>query len=226
MYKIETHLHTREVSPCAKLEVEAILEAYKKADFSAICVTDHYSTYIWEKKNIDIHAPGDKLEAFLEGYYKMKDKASAYDIEIILGAEVRFLESVNEYLIYGFDPELLREPKEILAMGIARFSKLAKEKGIFIAQAHPFRGKGNYCVPVAPMFMEGVEVVNNNPRHLNNNEWTMAFADKYNLIKLAGSDCHEAGDEGTGGILSEVVPKDTFEMAKLLRENKFELYLK
>ena len=221
MYKIETHLHTTDTSQCGCLEVERILELYKKNEYDAICVTDHYNMETWNYKKVDIYSSSNKLDAFLEGYYKMKEASKAYDIQIILGAELRFFENKNDYLFYGFDPKLLEEPREIMEMGIVEFSKLARETGGFIVQAHPFRSNGSGCVPVAPMFVDGIEVVNNNPRHNSYNDRALLLAQTYGLAMTAGSDCHQEGDEGTAGIISKILPKNNFEMADLLRSGNY-----
>lgn len=226
MYKIETHLHTTHTSQCGCLEVERILELYKKNNYDAICVTDHYNMETWRYKQVDIYGKGNKLDAFLEGYHKMKEAAPKYGIEIILGAELRFFENKNDYLFYGFDPKLLENPLEIMEMGIVQFSKLARETGGFIVQAHPFRANGSDCVPVAPLFIDGVEVINNNPRHDSHNDWAMSLAKQYGLAMTAGSDCHQEGDEGTAGLISPTLPRNSFEMAELLRSGNYSLWNK
>lgn len=226
MYKIETHLHTSYTSECGYMDAQEILQRYKQQGYHAICVTDHYNMETWNYKEIDVYQAGDKLKVFLEGYNKMKEAAKSYDIQIILGAELRFFENPNDYLFYGFNPDILAEPREIMEMGVVRFSEFARKQGGFLVQAHPFRGNKSGCVPIAPMYLDGVEVTNNNPRHNSHNEKALLFANKYNLAMLAGSDCHQEGDEGTAGILSEVLPKDTFEMAQLLKSGNYKIWNK
>lgn len=224
MYKIETHLHTTDTSQCGCLEVERILELYKKNGYDAICVTDHYNMETWNYKKVDFDEGEMAINAFLEGYRKLKAAAPKYGIEIILGAELRFFENKNDYLFYGFDPKLLENPRAIMEMGIVEFSKYARENGGFIVQAHPFRDNTSYCVPVAPLFLDGVEVINNNPRHNSHNDQALLFAKTYDLAMTAGSDCHQEGDEATGGIIANVLPKTSFEMAELLRSGAYTLW--
>ena len=66
--------------------------------------------------------------------------------------------------------------------------------------------------------------MNMNPRHRNNNPLAQAYAERYGLIQLAGSDCHQPGDEALAGIRSDTLPRDTFELAALIRSGAYSLY--
>ena len=148
----------------------------------------------------------------------MKEACKPYGIRVYMGAELRFYENENDYLFYGFDPNLLRQPHEIMSMGIAHFSKMVRpDKGLLI-QAHPFREK---CVPVAATLLDGIEVYNASPRHLhhNCNDFAQEYAELVGpqFIRTAGSDCHRTEDIGRAGILAETLPEDTYEFADLLR---------
>lgn len=226
MYKIEPHLHTKHVSKCGWLDAQELAKGYYEAGYSAVAVTDHFNCDTWEYLGIDAKEERNVLPRFLDGYEKMKEACAPYGIQVYMGAELRFYENDNDYLLYGFDPDLLRQPHEIMDMGIAHFSKMVRpDKGLLI-QAHPFR-KG--CVPVASMFLDGIEVFNASPRHLhhNDNDFAREYADQVgkDFIRTAGSDCHRVEDIGRSGILSETLPKDTFELADLFRSGSYELII-
>lgn len=218
MYKIETHLHTTHTSKCGWLTAPELIERYQALGYDAIAVTDHYNYDTWNYKGIDIENPVGALDAFLEGYRRMREEGAKAGIRIYLGAELRFFENHNDYLFYGFDEKMMENPKEIIDMGIVRFSEYRKSMGGVLVHAHPFRDK---CVPVDPALLDGVEVWNCNPRHNSRNELAFAYAERYGLVKSAGSDCHRPGDEGTAGILSETLPEDSREFAELIRSGKF-----
>lgn len=218
MYKIETHLHTTHTSKCGWLTAPELIARYKELGYDAIAVTDHYNYDTWNYKGVDIGHSDGALDAFLDGYRRMCEEGEKAGIRIYMGAELRFFENHNDYLYYGFDEKILEDPKKIIDMGIVRFSEYNKTLGGVLVHAHPFRDK---CVPVDPSLLDGVEVLNLNPRHNSRNDLACAYADRYGLIHTAGSDCHRPGDEGTSGILSETLPEDSFAFAQLIRSGKF-----
>lgn len=220
MFKIETHLHTPYISPCGRLTAEQLVMGYKAAGYSALTVTDHYKPAAFRHAGIDLDAPGNKLHAFLEGYRRVKEIADREGMTVYYGAEIQFFENDNDYLVYGFSEDLLADPKKICSMSIADFSQLAREDGALLIQAHPYR---KHCVPVDPYLLDGVEAVNRHDCHPNRNELAIAFADRYSLLKTGGTDCHDPEDVGIGGIEAAWLPKDSMELAQLLRSGDFKI---
>lgn len=220
MYKIEPHLHTTYVSKCGWLGAAPLIKYYKEAGYSAICVTDHYNRTCFDYSDIDLLGDGDKIEAFLEGFRRLKKEGEAHGIKVYEGAEMRFDGSDNDYLLYGFHHELLADPEKIISEGLEAFAPKYRADGALMIQAHPFRKK---CSPADPKLLDGVEVLNRNPRHENNNDMALAFAKENNLIISAGSDCHRPEDIALTGILAETLPEDSFEFAELLRSGKYTL---
>ena len=98
-------------------------------------------------------------------------------------------------------------------------SFLPKHPEVLLIQAHPNRP---VITPVNPELLEGFEAVNLNFGH-------MKYANAKNYANLPGkiitssSDCHSIKDVGRGGIISDILPKDSFEYAALLRSGKYEL---
>lgn len=220
MYKIETHLHTTYISRCGWLGAPALLDAYAKAGYSGICVTDHYNRTCLTYANIDLTTPGSKTKDFLLGYKRMVDEAPKYGITIYEGAELRFDGSDNDYLLYGFHHELLSDPDTVIREGLEAFVPKYRADGALLVQAHPYRKK---CTPAQAEFLDGVEVLNLNPRHENQNDRAYAYAQQHNLLMTAGSDCHRPGDEGLTGILASTLPRNGFEFAALLRSRAYQL---
>ena len=220
MYKIETHLHTGTVSKCAHLEPEALIRGYKRAGYSAVVVTDHYNRDTFDYLGIPTTGTADKAGAFLSGYRAMAELGEREGIRIFKGAELRFDESDNDYLIYGFTDDLLREPEELFRMGIARFSALARRAGVLVIQAHPFRKN---CTPAIAQYLDGVEVRNQNPRHDSRNALAQEYAEQFGLLGLAGSDCHRTEDIGLSGICTQELPSDSMGMMRLIRSRRYTL---
>ena len=79
------------------------------------------------------------------------------------------------------------------------FRKLATEHSILIFQAHPFRPG---LTREDPQYLDGVEVLNGNPRHDSHNDLAANFAEVNHLYISAGSDCHRLEDVGRSGIMT------------------------
>ena len=218
MYRIATHLHTTYISRCGWLGAEAIMKYYTACGYDAICVTDHYNRECFDYAEIDLTTPGSKTQAFLQGYHRLKREAEKYNIRVYAGAELRFDGSDNDYLLYGFHDELLADPDRVMREGLAAFAPQYRADGALLVQAHPFRKK---CTPAPAEYLDGIEVLNLNPRHDSHNDLALAYAKEHHLIMTAGSDCHRPGDQGTTGILSDTLPEDSFGLADLLRSGNY-----
>ena len=220
MYRIETHLHTTYISHCGWLGAQALIKSYAAAGYDAICVTDHYNRECFDYADIDLNTSGSKTDAFLLGFRRLQREAERYGIRVYEGAELRFDGSENDYLLYGFSHELLADPDTVMRGGLEEFSNRARAEGALLVQAHPFR---RMCTPALPQYLDGVEVLNCNPRHDSRNDLALAFARQHELLMTAGSDCHRMEDIGRSGILSDILPKDSFGLAQLLRSGNYRL---
>ncbi len=222
MYKIETHLHTKYISQCGQLSAEEILSIYAELGYAGICVTDHYNRTCMKYAGIDMDSSDSKIEEFLTSFRKLNEKAHKYNIKIYQGAEVRLDGSNNDFLLYGFQKELLAHPGRLISGGLESFSLSCREQGALLVQAHPFR-KG--CNPVSPELIDGVEVYNGNRRHNSHNELAREYALTNKLLMLSGSDCHEIGDQGIGGLTCDILPENGFELANLIRQGRYSLII-
>ena len=220
MYKIETHLHTNHSSKCGWLDAAALVKGYQAAGYDAVIVTDHYNRITFDYLGIDTTAPGDKVRPFLTGYRCMAEEGKKVGLHVFRGAELRFDESENDYLLYGYPDELLADPESVFRMGIAAFAPIARAAGAIIVQAHPYRRK---CTPAIACYLDGVEVRNMNPRPESYNERAEEYAQQFGLLRLAGSDCHRTEDIGVSGILTQEMPSDSLAMARLIRSRRYTL---
>ena len=148
----------------------------------------------------------------------MEAACAPLGLKVYKGAELRFDECSNDYLLYNYPDELLACPEELFRMGIAAFAPLAREAGALLVQAHPYRKK---CTPAIACYLDGVEVMNCNPRHENRNGRAEEYAALHGLLRTGGSDCHRAEDIGLGGILAPVLPEDDGALVRLLREGGY-----
>lgn len=219
MYKIELHLHTKYSSGCGQMSAQELISGYKAAGYQAIVVTDHYNRDTYAMLGIDPAAPVDRLTPFLEGYRRMKEEGEKQGIKIYRGAELRFDGSPNDYLLFNYPDSMLSDPEKLFTMGLPAFYEAHLGTGSLLIQAHPNR---SWCAPADPQFLDGVEVYNMHPFHLNQNELTAAMAEANpHLIRTGGSDCHEPRHLGRGGIVCETLPKDEEELAALLKSGNY-----
>ena len=220
MYKIEPHLHTTHVSRCGRLEAQEIVAGYKAAGYSALIVTDHFNRTTFDYLGLDPAGKGDRVGAFLEGYRRVREEGERQGLRVFKGAELRFDECENDYLLYGWADELLAEPEEIFRMGISAFSSIARGQGALPIQAHPYR---HGCTPAIARYLDGVEIYNASPRHDSRDALAVHYAKEFGLIGTAGSDCHRNEDIARAGIGTERLPSDSMEMMRLLRSRNFRL---
>ena len=220
MYKIETHLHTCHSSPCGKVEADTIARLYAEAGFHGIIVTDHFFHYTCRPHCWNIPYQ-DYFKVFIEGYYQLCRAAEPYGLKIYKGAEVRFDENFNDYLLLDYPDELLSDPLSVFSMGLKNFSPLCRQAGALLIQAHPFRDKNT---PADPALVDGYEAKNASPRAANHNELTAAFLTQHpHMLQLCGSDFHRAEDVGCGGIVTDILPENETALAALLRAENYTL---
>ena len=168
-------------------------------------VTDHlhpeYLSRIDTQHNWDM-----VMDHYLSGYHASKKRGDEVGLDVLLGAEFRFPENDNDYLVYGIDEQWLRSNPYACCMSAQEFyDKFQNE--VLIIHAHPFR-EGS--APVQETAIHGAEIINNNPRHENNNDQALAMCRRHpEYFRLAGSDTHRDGDEARAGVILPERVKDS-----------------
>lgn len=196
-YKTELHCHTSEVSACGNVCANDMVAEYQKAGYSTVVVTDHFSEASFQ------HIPHSPWAGVADHYltgYRAAQQAAKGKLNILLGMELCFSGTTNDYLVYGMREDFILEHPDLLRMGIEAFSKLAKAEGMLLYQAHPFR---NQMKVVPPDLLFGIEVQNGNPRHDSRNDIAHQWAEKFGLHRVGGSDYHEFEDLARAGILTK-----------------------
>ena len=190
--RIEMHIHTSETSPCANCTAaEAVRRCIAKG-YDAMAVTDHFS----EDAARRMGAPESwqaRVDTFLRGCRAAKEAAPAGFL-VLLGMELRFAGSSNDYLVYGFDEPFLYDNEGFDRLDIKKFSGLARAHGFLLAQAHPFRW--GMTITRAEL-LDALEIYNGNAHHQSHNDFAALWARRHNLLPLSGSDYH-GGDTGDG----------------------------
>lgn len=220
MYKIDTHVHTSEISPCARIDGKILVHLYKNAGYDGIVITDHYTSDYFSRLGDMLWK--EKIDTFLQGYRNAFNEGRRIGLNVILGIELRFDENDNDYLIYGIKEEFLKDNTELYKYTLKTFWEFTRNKSMLIYQAHPYRS----CVsPANPAYLDGVETFNGSPRYNSENHRALSFAKDNNLEMLSGSDFHERRDLSTGGIITYELPKDSYEFVHLLKNERIIRFL-
>lgn len=217
--KIDLHVHTSELSLCGKLSIEKTLSLYQQTDYDAIVVTDHFTADTGEV--FTARGIPDYIEYYFECQQHAVELGKKCNFTVLPGCELRFKQNINDYLVYGLTLEHVRMRPDIFDMTPAEFSEFAGAHGILFYQAHPFRNGMTVTNP-GPLF--GIEVMNNHPRHDSRNDIAQHWAEKYNLHRIGGSDCHQLEDVGTAGIVTDFPVKNIDDLIHVLRNDLYTIF--
>lgn len=212
-YRIELHAHSKPVSPCSEIPPERLVEVYKNLGYDALVLTNHFMIFNAEQKKEEY------LKAYMQDYEKTCELGERAGIKILFGAEIRFTENNNDYLIYGVNEEMLSEIYDLLPYGLENFRKTYSLNNSLFVQAHPFR---NGIELVDPSLLDGIEVYNLHPNHNSRVAVASAYAKENNLdIITIGTDYHHPGHEGLSALRLKTLPDDSFELAEILKTGDY-----
>ncbi len=197
-YQFETHCHTSEVSRCGVLTADEIVYGLKKADYMGAFITDHFYSRFFDKRDIKRLAWREQAGRYLAGYRAAKKLGDELGLKIFLGLEVMPDGSPYEFLIYGPDEQFITDSGPFYRLSVPELYRLTRENGFLMFQAHPYRYGRSASDPA---FLDGVEIVNSQPRHESRNRLAMKFAFDHDLMIIGGGDVHMEGDIGRGGIM-------------------------
>ena len=216
-YQIELHAHTNPVSGCSQITPKEMAETYKELGYSAIVVANHFM-YQNSKREKE-----DYIKFFLNDFELVEKYGNELGLKVYLGAEIRFTENNNDYLVFGVNKKMLEEIYDYLPYGVENFRKNYTMPDSVFIQAHPFR---DGMEKVDPCILDGIEVFNMHPGHNSRIGLASVYAKNNNrLIITAGSDFHHPnkGHEGLAAARTKYLPEDSFALAKTLKEGDFSL---
>jgi predicted metal-dependent phosphoesterase TrpH len=213
-FRLDTHVHTSEVSGCAHVPALDVVRLYKQAGYDGIVITDHYNS--WSFEGYGVKSWPRVMDRYLSGYRAALEEGDRVGLVVLPGLEVTFdAPFYADFLVFGLDPEYLYHYPELHKLGLRRFRELVAPLGAYIVNAHPFRGG---CTPGDPALLDGVEVFNggNDPEE---NGAALAFARKHGLAELSGSDFHHRVSLGRGGVVLPERVTDAAGFVRVLRAN-------
>ena len=147
----EMHFHTSEISVCGRVPAAEGVRAYKEKGYDALVVTDHFHSDYFDSLPEEL-SWAEKADRWLEGYRAARRAGEALGMTVLLGMEIRFNHSPNDYLVYGWTEELLRETEAPYQWDEEAFHRFSQDNGMFFAQAHPYRKD---CSAVRPPIWTG-----------------------------------------------------------------------
>lgn len=218
-FKYDLHVHTKEVSPCARLSIEEIIDKYIEEGYSGLVITDHMRKGYYRKCGLEDWK--EKTKEYFYSYDRAIEYCKDKDFYIGLGMEISFNNSTNDFLVYGFKKEDFYENEWMIEMKLKEFYNKFKDKAIII-QAHPHRERGSKLEDIN--YLHGLEIFNQNPRHNNNNDLTNSvYIDNPRLIATGGSDVHEKEDMCTTGIYTDKKITSDEDLITVLKNKEFKI---
>ena len=222
-FKTELHCHCTVVSACGRITPAEIVDNYVKAGYTSLVITDHISRDTFQSGNYLGTPDWDaKVDFFLRSYRALQEAAKGR-LNILLGAEVRIdSHHAADYLLYGVSEEFLRKVGCLHQFHLADLSRVARENGVLLVQAHPFR---NFMVVTPPALLDGVEVFNASPSHAPiRGELAKLWAEHYDLIQTSGSDLHSPKpSQIAGGIETDEPITSNEQLVEVLKSRNYRI---
>lgn len=219
IYKIETHCHTAELSPCGNIPVRELIDRYAAAGYSAITLCDHLRVGYTLPREGDRHAVADRMA---DVYENAVEYGKTRGMRVYKGSELCFDATCpDEFIMLGWDRSFLRRTVDLLDREtVGEYHRRTLARGGLLIQAHPFRGE---CLPVEGEAVDGYEILNAHPRHDSKNDLAEKVGCAHGGIMTAGSDCHDPDVVGLSGIWVRSVPENTDEYISLLKSGDYGL---
>ncbi len=222
MIKIETHTHTLGGSNCASVPIDKLICEYKNAGYGGIVITNHVCEGSFENYPGDTYR--EKLDYYFSLYYNALKIGQRLGLKIFMGAEIRAFDlsgGFMEFMVYGAEERFFYDNKPLYELTQEELFKLCDKNGLLFYQTHPFR---NRIKTGDPKYMHGAECFNGHFHHVNNNEQAKLFCVQNNLIKMSGTDFHDAGQPITAGIFIPETVNDNNGLKECIFNGNYQLF--
>lgn len=175
--RIDLHTHSY-YSKDGIFSPEEIIKAAKKKGLDGIALTDHDTGKGWDKA---------------------MSAAKKLGVLLILGEEIKIKKQgkeVGEILGYFLKEEINPKGKSIEEI----IGEIKKQGGIAII-SHPFNWRKPFLeLEKYKNLVDGIEVLNSRSQTKRGNKMALDFAQKNNLVMIAGSDAHSGFEVGSAYI--------------------------
>ena len=180
---IDLHAHTSGISRCCRIPIPEVLRQTLDNGMDGIVLTNHYQKSYIQDGRFD-----EFIQKYIDEFHATKAYGDATGCTVLFGIEVTMERYPKVHmLIYGADPEFLKENPRLFDCTQEELYALVKAEHALLIQAHPFR---NGTTVLDPDFLDGVEI---SCHPLYGNSYTkelLAIAEKENLIVTCGGDFH------------------------------------
>jgi len=213
-YKIELHAHTNPGSDCSRLAPKEIIRLLKAHNYDAVVITNHFFYDHGSYRDTE-----DPVATYLHAFYETKKEGAKHGIQVLLGAEYRFLESENDYLVYGVDEDLLRKTYHRSDLGLHAFYREFHSDQLLIIQAHPFR----YDRTVADLdVLDGLEIMNMHPDKNSRSDLAIQFAKDHKVpIVTIGTDMHHSHHVGVSALRTKILPQNEKQLVDIIKSKDY-----
>ncbi len=209
----ELHAHSAPVSTCSDFSYDKFADTFIEDGFDGVVLTNHLTP-----KQLDLYGSCEAAaEFYLEDYRRIKEYANGR-LLVSLGAEIKFRENNNEYLVYGICEDDIPKLYSYIDKGIDVFYKEFKSSSNLIIQAHPLRPNNAHANPKS---LDGIEVYNFHPHHNAQISAAAEYAKNQNKIITGGTDFHHQYQRRLSVLRCKKVPKDSYEVAELIKSGDF-----
>ncbi len=219
-YRVETHLHTSEVSQCAPDSAAQLVGAFVREGYDAVIVTDHFVT---DSDDIQGKSWDELIELQQKGYRAAVEAARGTALKVFFAWEMSCARG-EDYLTYCLGPEFLLAHPEITSLSTKEYCTLCRASGGFVIRAHPYR----HCSYIPPnptideTIVDGIEVVNGAWDDKDNeNAQVMAWAKAHPEVpRTAGTDIHRTVFCGTSGVALRFPLTDLRQYAEAVKKRE------
>ncbi len=222
-YKYETHLHTSEVSACARVSAAEQVGFYAEMGYAGIIVTDHFLN-----GNTVVPLEGlswkEKIERFCIGYVNAFQEGKKVGLDVFFGWEASY--GGTDFLTYGLSPHWLLENEKIMEMPYWDYLNYVRDQGGFVVHAHPFR-EAEYIrggIKLKPRSVDAVEIINANRTDFEN-KMAREYAKNYGIAPLAGSDNHAGyGQKKLAGIKTKERIESIIDFVDIIQSGNYKIF--
>ena len=205
-YKNELHAHTYPASKCAEMSARDTVRVYAESGVDSLVITNH------------INLAMDSAERYLADYYEARDEGEKLGVNVILGVEIVFVGTRNDYLVYGVSEDEIGEMITYVQKDLESFYKRFKNDKNVILQAHPFRDK----MTLAPLdLIDGIESYNLHPGHNGRIGIAARYATQNGLLVSCGSDYHHPDQHALALVRSKEPLRDSYDVANLIKSRDY-----
>ena len=213
-YLYDTHVHTSEVSPCARVPAREVVRLHQEAGYAGIVITDHYND--WTFETFGLKTWSRIVDRYRVGYETAKEEGDRLGLVVLPGLELTVTKTgYTDFLLLGLEPDFLYNYPYLYEIGIQGIRTLLPSDSLYVIQAHPFR----LGVQVAdPSLLDAVET-DNGGNEAGENPPAEAFAQRHGKRKTSGTDFHHATSIGRGGMWLPERVEDVPALIRVLRSD-------